>query len=170
MFASKFIRFLVSILKPQVSFFPNFASFFIFITHNSSVNFQLIDFLHWINGSHQSPNFETFECSSESLPNSSCHLPSNQSVFLEVLRYSPVSRKITPLYFFGSNIYLGQKEPIKVQILRLLNARSEVLQTFHVNIETKNQVLTNFALFFIFMTHNVSVDFRVLSNIPICNP
>ena len=169
MFASKFIRFLVSTLKPQVSFFPNFASFFIFVTHNSSVNFQLIDFLHWINGSHQSPNCETFECCSESLPNSSCHFPSNQSVFLEVLRYSPVSRKITPLYFFGSNIYFGQKEPIKVQILRLLSARFKVLQTSHVNIETKNQVLSNFTLFLIFMTHNVSVDFRVLSNNRICN-
>ena len=169
MFASKFIRFLVSTLKPQVSFFPNFASFFIFVKHNSSVNFQLIDFLHWINGSHQSPNCETFECCSESLPNSSCHFPSNQSVFLEVLRYSPVSRKITPLYFFGSNIYFGQKEPIKVQILRLLSARFKVLQTSHVNIETKNQVLSNFTLFLIFMTHNVSVDFRVLSNNRICN-
>ena len=169
MFASKFIRFLVSTLKPQVSFFPNFASFFIFVTHNSSVNFQLIDFLHWINGSHQSPNCETFECCSESLPNSSCHFPSNQSVFLEVLRYSPVSRKITPLYFFGSNIYFGQKEPIKVQILRLLSAQFKVLQTSHVNIETKNQVLSNFTLFLIFMTHNVSVDFRVLSNNRICN-
>ena len=169
MLASKFIRFLVSTLKPQVSFFPNFASFFIFVTHNSSVSFQLIDFLHWINGSHQSPNFETFECSSENLPNSSCHFPSNQSVFLDVLHYSPVPRKITPLYFFGSNIYFGQKEPIKVQILRLLSARFKVLQTSHVNIETKNQVLSNFTLFLIFMTHNVSVDFRVLSNNRICN-
>ena len=35
----------MSMLKRQVSSSPNFALFFIVITHNSSVSFKLIDFL-----------------------------------------------------------------------------------------------------------------------------
>ena len=46
----------VSILKWQVNSSSNFASFFIFMTHNSSVNFKLILFLPWIKGSHHYPN------------------------------------------------------------------------------------------------------------------
>ena len=45
---------------------------FIDMTHDSSVNFKLINFLLWTKGSHQSPNFDTSECSGENLPNSSC--------------------------------------------------------------------------------------------------
>ena len=96
------------ILKQQVNSSSNFASFFIVMTHNSSVNFKLIHFLLWIKGSHQSPNFETFECAGENLRNSSCHLPN--------LHHSSVSCKITHPYFFRSNvIYFGQKEPIRVE-------------------------------------------------------
>ena len=74
----------------------------------SPVNFKLTHFLVWIKGSHQCPNFETFECSA---PNSSCHLPNHKSVFLKILHHSSVSWKITFLYFFSSNnIYCAQKE------------------------------------------------------------
>ena len=41
----------------------------------SSYFFQL-----WIRGSHQNPNFETFKCSGENLPFSSCHFSSHKSV------------------------------------------------------------------------------------------
>ena len=51
---------------------PHVMSFFIVMTHDSSVNFKLINFLLWTKGSHQSPNFDTFECSGENLPNCSC--------------------------------------------------------------------------------------------------
>ena len=102
----------------------SFRSFFIVTTHNSCVNFKFtvnLKFIHlllWIKGSHQSPNFQTFEYSGETLPNSSCHSPNHKSVFLQVLHHSSESCKITPLYFFRSNvIYFAQKEPIKVQIL-----------------------------------------------------
>ena len=66
---SKFVKFLMSVLKWQVNSSSNFASFFIVMTHNSSVNFKLILFLLWIKGFHQSPNFDTFKCSSENLSN-----------------------------------------------------------------------------------------------------
>ena len=75
-------------------------------------------FLLWTKGSHESTNFDTFKCSGENLPNSSCHFPNHKSVFLQILHHSSVSWKITPLYFFRSNvIYFARKGPIKVQIL-----------------------------------------------------
>ena len=75
-------------------------------------------FLLWTKGSHESTNFDTFKCSDENLPNSSCHFPNHKSVFLQILHHFSVSWKITPLYFFRSNvIYFAWKGPIKVQIL-----------------------------------------------------
>ena len=116
-FGSKFVKFLMSILKRQVGSSSIFVSFFIVMTHNAYVNFKLIHFLLWTIGSHQSSNFDTFKCSGENLQNSSCHFPSNKSVFLQILHHSSMSWKITPLYFFSSNnIYFAQKEPIKVKI------------------------------------------------------
>ena len=94
---SKFVKFLVSILNWQVNSFSNFASFFIFITHYSLVNFKLKHFLLWIKESHQSPNFETFKCSSETFTNSSCPFWKHKSVFLQVLDQFLVSSNITPL-------------------------------------------------------------------------
>ena len=85
------------------------------MTHNFTANFKLIHFLLWSKESYQSSNCDTFECSGENLPNSSCHFPSNKSVFLQILHHSSMSWKITPLYFFSSNnIYFAHKEPIKV--------------------------------------------------------
>ena len=105
MFGSKFIKFLMSILKWQVNSSSNFVSFFIFMTHNSSVDFKFIVFLLWIKGSHQNPSFETFNCSGENLLYS-CHFPNHKSVFLQILHYPSVSWKIIPLYIFRSNIIL----------------------------------------------------------------
>ena len=114
---SKFVKFLMSVLKWQVNSSSNFALFFIVMTHNSTVNFKLIHFLLWTKGSHQSPNFDTFKCSGENLPNFSCLFSNHWSVFLQNLHNSSVSWKITPLYFCSSNnIYFGHKEPIKTQI------------------------------------------------------
>ena len=116
MLSSKFIKFLLSILEWHVRSSSNFASFFIVMAHNSSVNFKLIHFLLWTKGSHQSPNFDTFKCSGENLPNFSCHFPNHKSVFLQILHYSSVLWKISGLYFFSSNIiYFGQKDAVKVQ-------------------------------------------------------
>ena len=116
----------MSIFIWQVNSSSNFVSFFIVITHYSLVNFKFMHFLLWIKGSHQIPNFETFECSGENLLNSSCHFPNHKSVFLQILYYSPVSRKITPLYFFSSNIiYFDQKQLMKVQIFETFECSSQ---------------------------------------------
>ena len=116
-FESKFVKFLMSIFKWQINSSSNFASFFVVTRHNSFANFKLIHFLLWTKESNQSPNFDTFKCSGENLPNFSCHFPNHKSVFLQILHHSSVSWKITPLYCFSSNIiYFGHKEPIKMQI------------------------------------------------------
>ena len=116
MLGSKFVKFLMSILKRQVSSSSIFVSFFTVMTHNFSLNFKLIHFLLWTIGSHQSSNSDTFKCSAENLPNSSCHFPSNKSVLLQILHHFSMPSGITPLYFFRSNnIYFVQKEPIKVK-------------------------------------------------------
>ena len=112
------MKFLISILKLQVSSSSVFVSFFIVMTHNSSVNFKLIHFLFWTKGSYQSEN----------LPNSSCHFPNDKSVFLQILHHSSMSWKITPLYFFSSNnIYFAQKEPIKVKIFETFECSDQNL-------------------------------------------
>ena len=121
----------MSILKRQVSSSSIFVSFFIVMTHNSSVNFKVIHFLLWAKGSHQSSNFDTFKCSGENLQNSSCHFPSNKSVFLQILHHSSMSWKITPLYFFSSNnIYFAQNEPIKVKIFETFECSGQNLSNF----------------------------------------
>ena len=68
----KFLRFSTAWAKihqvPHVNFelasqFSNFASFFIVMTQNASVNFKLTHFLLWIKESNESHNFENFVCS-----------------------------------------------------------------------------------------------------------
>ena len=66
--------------------------------------FKLILFLLWSKGSHQYPIFETFNYSGENLPYSLCHFPNHKAVFLQILFHPSVSWKITPRYFFRSNI------------------------------------------------------------------
>ena len=111
---SNFVKFLVSILKRQVSSLSIFVSLFIFMTNNFSVNFKLIHFLLWTKGSHQSSNCDTFKCSGDNFPNSSCHFPSKKLVFLQILHHSSMSSKIIHLYFFSSNnIYFAKRSPLK---------------------------------------------------------
>ena len=119
----------------------------VFMIPNSLVNFKLIHFLLWIKGFHQSPNFETFKCSGENLPNSSCHFWKYKSVFLQILHQSSVPSKLTPIYFFSSNIiYFGQKQPIKVQIFEVFECSSQNLSTSPVSFELKSQFLFNFCI------------------------
>ena len=87
----------MSILNRQVNSFSNFVSFFIVITHNTLVNFKLMHFLLLIKGLNKSPNFETFVCCGENLPNSSCHFPNHESLFLQILYHSLASWNTTPL-------------------------------------------------------------------------
>ena len=100
----KFIAVLMSILKRQGNSSSNLASFFIVVTNNSPVSFKLKYFQLWTKESHQTPNFETYRCSGENLPNSLCYFPNQKLVFLQILHHSLGSWNITPPYFFRSNI------------------------------------------------------------------
>ena len=123
-------------------------------TYNSTVNLKLIHFLLWTKASYQSSNFDSFECSGENLQNSSCHFLSNKSVWLQILHYSSVLWKITPLYFFRSNvIYFAQKEPIKVEILRISSAQVKIHQIIAI-FETTNQI-------FFWISNNSSVSWDI---------
>ena len=118
MLESKFVKFLMSILKWEVNSSSNSALFPIVMTYSSPLNFKLINFLLSIKGVSKSTNFETSNCSSENLPNSSCHFWKHKSVSLQTLYQSWMPSNITPLYFQSSNIiYFGQKQSIKVQIM-----------------------------------------------------
>ena len=50
----KFVRYLMSMLQGQGNSSSIFVSLFIVMTHNSSVNFELVHFLIWTKGSHRS--------------------------------------------------------------------------------------------------------------------
>ena len=81
---------------------------------------------------------DTFKCSDENLPNSSCHFPNHQSVFLQILHDSSVSWNITPLYFFRSNvIYFAQKGSFRCKFFRLFSAWIKIHPIF-VIFETKS--------------------------------
>ena len=146
MFKSKFIILLMSVLKWQFNSCSIFELFFIVMTHNPSVNFKVIPFLLWTKGSHESPNFDTFEYSGENLPNSSRHFPSSNSAFLQILHHSSMSWKINSLYFFSSNnIYFAQKESIKVNIFETFKCLGQnSSNSWHVNFEMTSQFLLKF--------------------------
>ena len=137
----------MSILKWLVSSSSIFVSFFIVLTHNSSVNFKLIHFLLWTKGSHQSSNFDTSESSGENLPNSSCHFPSKKSVFLQNLHHFSVSWKITPITFLAQAIYtLLKRSPLKWKFFRLSSAQVKICQIPYVNFETTSRFLSKFCI------------------------
>ena len=63
--ALKFAKFLISFLRPRVSFSLNFASLFSVMRHNSSGHFHLKLYILWTNGAHQGANSQNFDCSHE---------------------------------------------------------------------------------------------------------
>ena len=133
----KICQIVVSILKRQVNYSLKFASFFIATIRNSSRNFKLIDFLLWIKGYRQNTDFEIFECSGKSWPNSSSHFPNHKLVFLQSLHHSSVSWNITPLDFLANILHtLVRRSALKCKILRLLSDRVKFCQIPHVKFKT----------------------------------
>ena len=105
-------------------------------------------FLLWTKWSHESTNFDTFKCSDENLPNSSCHFPNHKPVLPQILNNSSVSLKIALLYFFWSNvIYFEQKGQITVQIFENWVLRSKFTKFLSL---LKQQIgfSSNFASFY----------------------
>ena len=80
----KFTKFLMSYLKPQVSFSLDFVSLFSVMRDNSSILFSLKLYIIWTKGAHQSAKFQTFDCSREISPNLYFH----RLLFLKVYKIS----------------------------------------------------------------------------------
>ena len=119
-------------------------------------------FLLWTKGSHQRPNFDTFKCSGENLPNSSCLFPNHKSIFLQILHDSSVSWKITPRYFFRSNvIYFAQKGPMKVQIFWDLWVLGSRFTKFLLFLKQQIDFSSNFTSLFSVMRHPHSYFFKL---------
>ena len=101
-------------------------SFFNVLTQNSPVKFKLIHFLLWIKGSHQSPNFLTFQCSGENFLNSSCHFWKYKSVFDQVLHQSSVPSNIynSSILYLAQTLYTMVKgSPLKCKFLTGLQTK-----------------------------------------------
>ena len=130
------------ILKRQVISFSNIASFFIAITHNSPLNLKHINFLLWIKAYHKSPNFETFKCFGENLPNSSCYFPNNKSVFPQFLHHSLLVCTFLPQTWYTLVI----NSQWKCNFLILLSARVKICQIPHVSFEATCQFLFIFLI------------------------
>ena len=126
-------KFLISVLKWQVNSSSNFALFFNVMTHNSSGNFKvtlfyfgqkdpikvpiLTLFSYFLKDPIKVPILTHQSPNFDNLPNFSCYFSNHRSVFLQNLHNSSEWWKITPLYFCSSNIiYFDQREPIKTQI------------------------------------------------------
>ena len=131
MLRSKFVKFLIPILKWKVDSSPNFVSLFSFMKDSSSV-LVLTQTIHTLLKRSLLPIrvkiFETFEYSDQNLSNSLCQFWNDKSIPLQILYPSSVSWKITPLCFFSSNnIYFAQKEPIKMKIFETFECSGQIL-------------------------------------------
>ena len=137
MFGSTLIKFPMLILKRQVNSSSNFASFFIVMTHNPTVNFNLILLLLWIEGSHQSPNFDIFNYSGENLSYSSCYFPNHFSSNIASL--FRVMKNNSSVFFLGQTINtLHNRNQWNCKFLILSSARFKNHQ-IRVNFETTDQ-------------------------------
>ena len=97
--AWKLTKFLMSFFKPQVNFHLNFATAFSVMTQ-FLWNFLTETVYALDKKSPSMYNFQTFGCSNESSPNSSCYFWNHKVRFIQILHHCSVSWKITPLYFF----------------------------------------------------------------------
>ena len=148
MLRSKFVKFLMSVLKQQKSI-P------LQILYPSSVSWKIIPLYFFssnnIHFAQKEPIkvkiFETFECSSQNLPNWLCQFWNDKSIPLQILYPSLVSRKITSMYFLARTIYtLLKRSPLKWKFLILSSAQVKICQILYVNFETTSQFLFKFCV------------------------
>ena len=131
MLRSKFVKFLMSILKQQIDSSPNFLSLFSFMKDNSSVLFWFKQYILCSKGTHKNENFWDFKCSGQNSSNFSCQLSNGKSIPLQILRNSSLSRQITPLWIWSSYFFkFGLKDPIKIPILSALEKNCHFLMSF----------------------------------------
>ena len=102
--------------------------------------------------------FETFEFSGQNLSNSPCQFSNDKSIPLQILYHSSVSWNITPLYLYN----LLKRSTSKLKFLRLVSARVKINQFPMSILKRKVNSSSSFASFFIVMTHNSFVNFKLI--------
>ena len=153
----------MSICNPQVSCSLNFASLFIAMIHNSSVNLKLI--ISPLDKRIPSKSqFSDIRVLFENLSNSSCHFPSHKSVLLQIFHHSLVSWKINHQHFLSSNItYFVQKEPFKVQVLETFECSGPNSSNFTCQVwNDKSVPIKHFASIFTVITHNSCESLKLI--------
>ena len=137
----------LSFFKSQVSFHLNFVSPFSVMTRNSS-EFSSWNFTLWTEITHQSTNFQIFECFNENSPNSSCqfwnHKVEVYSIFaslLSVMKYN------SSVFFYLKPIYFGQKEPVEVKFSDF-SGWVKIQQIPYVMFETTSQFFIKLCITF----------------------
>ena len=164
MLVSKFVKFLMSILKRQVNSSPNFASLFSVMKYDSLYLFSSSNIYFAQKESIKVKLFGSFECLCQNLSNSSCQFWNGKSIPLQILHHSSVSWNMSPLYFFSSkNMYFASKMLIKVKIFRDIRVLGSKFVKFLMS-SLKRQVISslNITSFFIVMTQSFSVNFLLL--------
>ena len=135
--ALKFTKFVMSFLKPRASFSSNFASFSTVMRDNSAVLFHLKLYMLSTKGTHQVQIF-------------------SQLLALKLTKFLVIFQATSQ---FSLQLRFGQKEPMKVQIFKFLNALMKVHPIPHASFETRSKVkvYSNFAsLFTAFFISNLN--------------
>ena len=128
MLRSKFVKFLMSILKRQVDSSPNFASLFTFMKYNSCVLFLASATYTLLKRSPLKWKLVKLLGAQIKI----CQIPSvnfgTKSIPLRILHPSSVSWKAILMCIFSSNnIYFAQKKPIKVKEFETFKCSGENL-------------------------------------------
>ena len=142
MLRSKYVKFLMSILKRQVDSSPTFVSLFRFMKDNSSVFFFSSNNTYFVRKEHiKMKIFETLKCSDHNSSNCSCQLWNDKSSPLQILPHSSLSSQITLLWILNSYFFnSGMKDPIKIPILRLSSALVKICHIPHVILQATSQL------------------------------
>ena len=121
---SKFVKYLMSILKQQVNSSLNVVSLFSFMKDNFYGVFSSSNIYFAQKESIKMKDFRDFRVlRSKFVKFLACQLWNDKSIPLQILRHSSLSRQITPLGILSSYFFnFGLKDPIKISILRLSSA------------------------------------------------
>ena len=110
------------------------------MTHNSSEIFWLKHDMLWTKKGHQYTIFQTFECSNESLPGSSCHFLNHKvRVYSNFALLFSVMKDNSSVFFQLKPHMLWTKRAHRSEIFRLLSGRVKIHQIPHVIFETTTQ-------------------------------
>ena len=136
----------MSILNWQVKFSSIFASFFIFMTHNSSVNCKLIHFLFLMKGPNKSPRFETFE-----------------GALMKICKIPHVNFRSTSQFSFKFSINLEcHRKNISANYWDFWVMESKMVKFLISVLNWPINFCSNLASFFIVMTHKSPVNFELI--------